>query len=66
MLETVKIVRDVTPIEMDCGGYHQSLGAVIDEHIAKQVEAGIEMQSFTMHLAEEAWPQIARFYSGKE
>lgn len=63
MIETVKVVREMTPLTTGPDGYH-SIGAFIDEHLHNAIKSGVELQSITLHLADEKWGDIVRFYGG--
>lgn len=63
-LSITRIVRDSSPIESGPGGL-SSIGAYVDEHLARAAANGHSIQTIELNFEQEQWEQLAaEVYAG--
>lgn len=63
MIEIARVVRDTIPIQSGPG--HATIGNLVDEMLVESFRVGEEMQTVTVHLAEESRAALAAMYAPK-
>lgn len=63
MLEITRVTREAFPLSFGEEGY-TSIGALVDQHISNELAAGNELQTLTLHLADESRAALCNFYMG--